>query len=83
MSRTQRSSLKLRWPRYIVAVLTLAMGTITPPVGLAMYTACAIAGISVGDFVRAVVPMFLALLACVITLVFFPQIVLFLPGLRN
>ena len=67
----------------IIAVLTLALGTITPPVGLAMYTACAIAGVSVGQFVRAVIPFFLALLASVITLVFAPQIVLFLPGLRG
>lgn len=67
----------------IIAVLTLAMGTITPPVGLAMYTACAIADIQVGEFVRAVIPLFVALLVCVLTLVFFPQIVLFLPGLRG
>ena len=66
----------------IVAVLTLAMGTITPPVGLAMYTACAIAGISVTEFIRAVIPMFLALLACIVTLVFVPELVTFLPSLR-
>jgi tripartite ATP-independent transporter DctM subunit len=68
----------------VLMVVNLALGLMTPPVGLAMFVTCAIAKISVGAFTRAILPYLAALLLLLAALVLFPGISLWLPGLlRN
>lgn len=65
----------------VVMVITCAMGLLTPPVGVAMYSVCSIMECSVGEYMRQCLPFLLAMFAVIILLVFFPQLVLFIPNL--
>ncbi len=65
----------------VVFVLNLMIGLITPPVGMAMFIACAIAKIRVVDFAREI-PIFVGALILVLLLItYVPWLVLFLPNL--
>ena len=64
----------------VVFVITCAVGLMTPPVGLAMYGVCSIMECSVQDFVREGWPFFVAVLAVIVLMVLFPQIVLAIPN---
>ena len=65
----------------LVFVLSTMIGLITPPVGITMFIACQLAGITVNDFTRAVWRPFLALVLAVIVCALWPELVLFLPNL--
>lgn len=65
----------------IIAVMTLALGLITPPVGLCLLVASSIGKISVVQAIRPLMPFFLVLLIVIALCAAFPQIVLFLPEL--
>ena len=65
----------------LVFVFATMIGLITPPVGITMFIACQIAGISVNQFTRAVWRPFLALVLALIVAVLWPEMVLFLPNL--
>ncbi|MGM0382859.1 MAG: TRAP transporter large permease subunit, partial [Thermodesulfobacteriota bacterium] len=63
-------------------VLVTEMGVITPPVGVNVYVVHGIAkDVPLETIFKGVAPFVLALLVCVVILLTFPQIVLFLPGL--
>jgi C4-dicarboxylate transporter DctM subunit len=66
----------------VVIVLITEMGVITPPVGVNVYVVYGVAkDVPLEAIFRGVYPMLLALLACNIIILIFPQIALFLPGL--
>jgi len=65
----------------VIMMTTLTAGIMTPPVGVALYSTSEIMGCTPQETVREAVPFYATLLALVIVLVFFPQIVLFLPNL--
>ncbi len=63
----------------LVIIITMLIGTVTPPVGLQLYIACAIAKISVS---KATVWPFIAVMVVVLLLiVYFPPLVTYIPGL--
>jgi tripartite ATP-independent transporter DctM subunit len=63
----------------LIVIVTILIGTITPPVGLQLYIASAIGKVSLGEV--TVWPFVLAMLGCVLLMVFFPGIVTLLPNL--
>jgi TRAP-type transport system large permease protein len=65
----------------VIVVLTMMIGTITPPVGLVLYTVMVVADLPMERLVRAIWPFYVALLAAVILVAVFPQIALWLPNL--
>ncbi len=65
----------------IVFVLSTMIGLITPPVGISMFITCHIAGVTSGEFTRAVIRPFIALMLVVVTISIFPDLVLWLPNL--
>jgi tripartite ATP-independent transporter DctM subunit len=65
----------------VVTVLTMMIGTITPPVGLVLFTVMQVANMSIERLVRAVWPFYFALLAAVLLTAFIPAIALWLPNL--
>jgi C4-dicarboxylate transporter DctM subunit len=69
----------------IVTILCLEIGLITPPFGLAVFTVKAAAGsdISTEDIFRGGFKLFIPLLVCLILLIVFPEITLFLPNLMR
>ena len=59
----------------------VTMGVMTPPVGSALYTVCGILKCPVEEYTKEALPFFLAVMLEMIVLVFFPNVVLFLPNL--
>jgi C4-dicarboxylate transporter DctM subunit len=65
----------------VMISLNFMIGTVTPPVGIPMHMVCSIGNCSIGDFVKANTPYYVALLACLITVSMFPVLSLWLPRL--
>ena len=63
----------------VMMTVNLAIGTITPPVAVNLYVAARIAGISIEEVSRWVLPFFLALLAALLLVVYVPALSLWLP----
>lgn len=64
----------------IVMTVNLAIGQITPPVGVNLYVASSISGIQLGPISRAVVPFLMAEIAALLIITLLPALSLFLPG---
>lgn len=65
----------------IVFVTAVMIGLITPPVGISMFIAASIAKVTVGQFSRAVVGPFLALVGVLVVLCLWPPATTWLPNL--
>jgi len=65
----------------ILMMTLVTMGSMTPPVGVAMYTVCSLLDCKVEDYVREALPFIAAILTLVAILLFFPGLVLFLPDM--
>jgi C4-dicarboxylate transporter, DctM subunit len=68
-------------PVHLGVVMTgnLAMGMITPPVGVDLYTACAISGVPFKDLARKIWPFVVASIIPLIFITYIPEISLWLP----
>lgn len=67
----------------VLTVFTLAIGQITPPVGLCLFVACNIANLKLEQIVVYCVPYIIAAIILMCVLIFFPQIVLVLPNMMS
>jgi tripartite ATP-independent transporter DctM subunit len=65
----------------IVFMLVVVLGLVTPPVGVSMYTVCSVLDCSVEDYLKECVPFITAIVFVDVILIFFPEIVLFIPNL--
>ncbi len=66
-----------------VMVLNMAIGLVTPPVGVNLYTGCGIANISLKEISKAVLPFVAAALVVLILVTYVPVISTFLPSLMS
>lgn len=64
----------------IIMVTNLCVGLITPPVGTVLYVTNSISKISLGDLVKSLWPMYIALFIVVLLVTYVPQLVLWLPS---
>jgi len=64
----------------VFMVVTLSVGVITPPFGTVLYILVPITGLRFDEVVRAVLPFLLPILAVILALILWPEIVLFLPS---
>ncbi|WP_156002162.1 TRAP transporter large permease subunit, partial [Treponema socranskii] len=64
-----------------LVVLNLAIGLVTPPFGVCLFSVCNVGKISMEDLLKASFPLYGSLLVVLILATFFPSIVLFLPKL--
>ena len=65
----------------IIMVLVLEMGLISPPVGLNVFVVKGVEShVPLGQIYRGILPFWLAMGVCVMLLVAFPEIALFLPN---
>lgn len=64
----------------VMMTVNLMIGTITPPVGLSLYIASGIAGISIPQICRAILPFLLVQLTVLLLITVFPDLVLFIPS---
>jgi tripartite ATP-independent transporter DctM subunit len=65
----------------IIFMLVVVLGLVTPPVGVSMYTVCSVLDCPVEDYLKECTPFILAIVLVDIILIFFPEIVLFIPNL--
>ena len=65
----------------IIMVVNLAIGLITPPVGLDLFVGCNIAKINISDIVKALLPLLAATLIALMLITYIPDISLILPRL--
>ena len=65
----------------IVITLCLAIGLVTPPYGMCLLLASSIADMPLARASIAIVPYILAVLFVLILIIFFPDIVLYVPKL--
>lgn len=65
----------------VITVLALTIGCVTPPVGAPMYLACQFAGCTIGEFTKANLGYYAALILALLASMYIPQLTLFLPGL--
>lgn len=63
----------------VVTVVNCMIGLITPPYGMLLFVVNGTTGIPIKDIVREVIPFLVALLVSLFLLVFFPELVLWLP----
>lgn len=63
----------------LLFVMNVALGSLTPPVGILLFVASSIWKISLGEIVRHAWPYMILLYSVLILLVFFPDLVLWLP----
>jgi len=63
----------------VVMVVNCMIGLITPPYGMLLFVINATTGIAIKDIVREVVPYLVALIAALLMMTLFPEIVLWLP----
>lgn len=67
----------------MVVMLTLAMGLVTPPVGVVLFVVMRVGNIGMMPLLRALVPFFLAQLGAVVLLCLVPEFSTWLPDLLN
>lgn len=65
----------------VLMVVNLAIGCITPPVGVDLFVASSIAGVSMDDITKKILPYLAALLFVLVLLTYCPAIITFLPDL--
>ena len=65
----------------VMMVVNLNIGLTTPPLGVCMFIACPLAGISVKDFVKALWPFLLGSIGVLLLITYIPPLVMFIPNL--
>ena len=64
----------------VICVIVIEMGLITPPVGINVFVVKGVAsGVPMATIFRGVLPFWFAMAACLVIMVMFPEIALFLP----
>ena len=61
-------------------IVNLAVGMVTPPVGLNLYVSCSIANLKIEQLVSKIVPYLICLVVDVFIISYVPIISTFLPG---
>ena len=67
----------------VFLVFVLAIGQVTPPVGLCLFVACDMAKTTIESVSKEVIPYIIGLVAVAVLLIFAPQIIMWLPGLAG
>ncbi len=67
----------------IIMVVNLAVGMITPPLGVCLFVGCGIADIPLEKIVRAILPFLIIMLIDIVIITYIPSISMLLPGLMR
>jgi TRAP-type C4-dicarboxylate transport system permease large subunit len=62
-------------------VVNLLVGALTPPFGILLFITMDIAKVSFAAIVREILPFYVPLAASLLMVTYWPEMVLFLPGL--
>lgn len=64
----------------VVVVIVIQMGLVTPPVGMDVFVLSGAIDVPLFTIFRGVMPFLLAMIICILLLIIFPQIALFIPS---
>lgn len=64
----------------VIVTVALATGLATPPFGLTMFLMCNMSGVTIEEYSRESIPFIAILVGTIVLMIFFPQLVLWLPG---
>ncbi|MBL1225124.1 TRAP transporter large permease [Enterococcus sp. BWR-S5] len=67
----------------LFAIMNLCVGSITPPVGSGLYVGASVGGVKAEQMLKPLVPFYIAILAVLFLITYFPQIVMWLPNLAS
>lgn len=67
----------------VFVTVNMAIGLVTPPVGINLYVGCNIAKIPVAELCRKIVPFMIAGIIVLLIITYIPQIIMFLPNLMK
>ena len=67
----------------VILVMAVVIGSVTPPVGILTYICCAIAGITISQAFRGLLPFCAVLIAVLIAVAVFPGLVMTIPNLAG
>jgi C4-dicarboxylate transporter DctM subunit len=65
----------------VVMVTALAIGMLTPPLGICLFISCNIAGIPLSRIIGHVAPLLLIMITCLVLITFIPDLVMFIPNM--
>lgn len=65
----------------VIMIINLLIGALTPPFGVILFICKHIAQITFAQMIRSILPFYIPLLIVLLALTYFPQLVLWLPGL--
>ncbi|MBP1048468.1 TRAP transporter large permease [Enterococcus sp. BWM-S5] len=67
----------------LFAIMNLCVGSITPPVGSGLYVGASVGGVKAEKMLKPLVPFYIAILAVLFLITYFPQVVMWLPNLAS
>jgi TRAP-type transport system large permease protein len=65
----------------LVMMTSTTLGSMTPPVGVAMFTVCGLLKTPLDEYTKEALPLIAAVITLIFAMAFFPGIVMFLPNL--
>ena len=65
----------------IIMIVNLAVGMLTPPIGVNLFVAAQIAGLRIEHILKPLIPFYIVLIIDIILITYLPQITLWLPSL--
>lgn len=65
----------------VIMVMSVVIGSVTPPVGILTYISCSIGGITISQAIRGLVPFCAVLITVLILCTIFPSIIMTVPTL--
>lgn len=67
----------------VVMVTALAIGMLTPPLGICLFISCNIADIPLSEIIRYVMPLLVIMISILFLITFVPQLVMFVPNMMG
>jgi tripartite ATP-independent transporter DctM subunit len=67
----------------LFAIMNLCVGSITPPVGTGLYVGASVGGVKAEQMLKPLVPFYLAILAVLFLITYFPGLVMWLPNMAG
>jgi TRAP-type C4-dicarboxylate transport system permease large subunit len=64
----------------VLVVINLAIGMLTPPVGICLFVSCGVSGEPLGKVARAALPLVAAAIVILLLTTYWPALTLWLPG---
>lgn len=65
----------------VVMVTALAIGMLTPPLGICLFISCNIAQIQLSEVIRYILPFLLVMIGVLLLMTYIPEIVMFIPNM--